>query len=186
VKPAFERHDDGIRMQLRPEEVDLLRRMRDELQSVLAAEDSDDPVVQRLFPGAVNQDPDADRELRRLIHDDLLRSRLEALEELAAYLDRAHRQRGRYVTDLVDEEPTIVLGTLNDIRLALASRVGIDVLEQREFVTDRATQTTLAVMDWFGMWQEQLLVAMDPESARHYDEGHDLDDLDELDDLEGW
>jgi hypothetical protein len=27
---------------------------------------------------------------------------------------------------------------------------------------------------------------MDPESARHYDEGHDLDELDELDDLEGW
>jgi len=182
VKPAFERHDDGIRMQLRSEEVDLLQRMRDELQSVLAAEDPDDPVHQRLFPGTVIMDDDADVELRRLIHDDLLRSRLEALDELGVYLDRAHRHRGRYVTDLVDEEPAIVLGTLNDIRLALAARVGTDVLEAREFVSDPATQTTLAVMDWFGMWQEQLLVAMDPESARHYDEGHDLD---ELDDLEG-
>lgn len=182
MKPAFERHDDGIRMQLRSEEVDLLQRMRDELQAVLAAEDPDDPVRQRLFPSAVSQDDDADQELRRLIHDDLLRSRLDALDALAGYLDRAHRQRGRYVTDLVEEEPAIVLGTLNDIRLALASRVGLDVLEHREFVTDQTTQTTLAVMDWFGMWQEQLLVAMDPESARHYDEGHDLD---ELDDLEG-
>jgi hypothetical protein len=185
VKPAFERHDDGIRMQLRSEEVDLLMRMRAELQSVLAAEDPDDPVHHRLFPGAVTQDDEANQELRRLIHDDLLRSRLDALDELAGYVDRAHRQRGRYTTDLVDDEPAVVLGTLNDIRLALASRVGMDVLEHREFVTDQATQTTLAVMDWFGMWQEQLLMAMDPESARHYDEGHGLDELDELDDLEG-
>ena len=176
MTPAFVPHDDGVRMQLRDEEVDLLRRLRDELASVLTEGDRDDAVTRRFFPVAVTGDDEADDELRRLMHDDLLQSRLTALDELLAYLDRATRVRRRQVVDLVEGEPALVLGVLNDMRLALGARVGFDLLEGRDALpADDPRIPTLAVMDYLAMWQEQLLGVLDPVSTAHYDEGHDED-----------
>jgi hypothetical protein len=171
--PAFVPHGDAVRMQLRDEEVDLLRRLRDELEAVLRSDDAEDAVRRRLFPPAVGEDPDADEELRRLMHDDLLQSRLTALEEVLGYLDRAERSRRRQVVDLVGEEPVLVLGVLNDLRLALGARVGHDLLASREPVdADDPRVPSLAVMDHLAMWQEQLLGVLDPVSTAHYDEDH--------------
>ena len=176
MTPAFVRHGDAVRMQLRDEEVDLLRRLRDELAAVLHEGDRDDAVTRRLFPSAVVGDDEADDELRRLMHDDLLQSRLTALEEVLGYLARAERTRRRHVVDLVEGEPALVLGVLNDMRLALGARVGFDLLEQREtLASDDPRIPTLAVMDYLAMWQEQLLAVLDPVSTAHYDEGHDED-----------
>lgn len=176
MTPAFEPHPDGVRMQLRDEEVDLLRRLRDELASVLVEGDVDDAVTRRLFPPAVSGDDEADDELRRLMRDDLLQARLTALDEVLAYLDRAQRQRRRHVVVLTEGEPVLVLGVLNDMRLALGSRVGFDLLEGRDELTeDDPRLPTLAVMDYLAMWQEQLLAVLDPVSTAHYDEGHDDD-----------
>lgn len=173
MTPAFVAHGDAVRMQLRDEEVDLLRRLRDELEAVLHAGEHDDAVTRRLFPPAVTGDDEADDELRRLMHDDLLQSRLGALQEVLGYLDRADRHRRRHVVDLVDEEPALVLGVFNDMRLALGARVGHDLLEGRdELVADDPRLPTLAVMDHLAMWQEQLLAVLDPVSTSHYDEGH--------------
>ena len=176
MTPAFVPHGDGVRMQLRDEEVDLLRRLRDELASVLVEGDRDDAVTRRFFPAAVTDDDEADDELRRLMHDDLLQSRLTALDELLGYLDRATRVRRRQVVDLVEGEPVLVLGVLNDMRLALGARVGFDLLEGRDaLASDDPRLPTLAVMDYLAMWQEQLLAVLDPVSTAHYDEGHDED-----------
>lgn len=170
---AFVPHEQGVRMQLRDEEVALLRRLRDELAAVLRG-DTDDEIVRRLFPAAVSGDDEADVELRRLMHDDLLQSRLTALDELLGYLDRAHRVRRRQVVDLVEGEPVLVLGVLNDLRLALGARVGFDVLEGRDTITpDDPRVPSLAVMDHLAMWQEQLLAVLDPVSTAHYDEAHE-------------
>ena len=176
MTPAFVRHGDTVRMQLRDEEVGLLRRLRDELAAVLQEGDRDDAVTRRLFPPAVTGDDEADDELRRLMHDDLLQSRLTGLDEVLGYLDRAERVRRRQVVHLVEGEPALVLGVLNDMRLALGARLGFDVLEQREAMTsDDPRVPTLAVMDYLAMWQEQLLAVLDPVSTAHYDEGHDED-----------
>lgn len=157
-------------MQLRDEEVALLRRLRDELQAVLVHGPDDDPVSTRFFPATVSGDDEADAELRRLIHDDLLQSRLVALDEMLAYLDRAQRHRRRQVVDLVDDEPVLVLGVLNDMRLALGARVGLDRVELRDLHVDDDVAGSLAVMDYLAMWQEQLLAVLDPASTSHYDE----------------
>lgn len=171
--PAFVPHDDGVRMQLRDEEVDLLRRLRDELQAVLQSGDDAD-VTGRLFPAAVTGDAEADDELRRLIHDDLLEGRLAALEDVLGYLDRATRQRRRQVVDLVDEEPAVVLGVLNDMRLALGARVGHDLVEGRDVLSREDPRlSTLVVMDYLAMWQEQLLAVLDPVATAHYDQSHE-------------
>lgn len=170
---AFERHGEAVRMRVSSAELDLLRRLRDELYALLTGEAADDPVTERLFPAAVSGDDEADAELRELIHDELLEARLSALDDLLAVLDRAERQRRVHVVDLVEDEPAMVLGVLNDLRLALGSRLGLATVELRDLVADEDARASLALMDWFAMWQEQLLVALDPATARHYDEGHD-------------
>lgn len=173
MSPAFVRHGDAVRMQLRDEEVGLLRRLRDELHTVLTHGSPDDPVAARFFPATVSGDDEADAELRRLIHDDLLESRLVALDEVLAYLERGERHRRRLVVDLVEEEPVLVLGVLNDMRLALGARVGLDHVELRDLTVDEDMAGSLAVMDYLAMWQEQLLSVLDPSSTAHYDESHD-------------
>ena len=173
MTPAFTRRGAGIRMDLRRGEADLLRQLRDELAQFLTAPPAGDPVTTRLFPATVREDDEADQELRGLIHDDLLRERLQRLDELLAILDRAPAHRSRVRVDLVDEEPLVVLGVLNDLRLALGARIGVADLVREDITSDHPHLHTLVVMDHLAGWQEQLLAALDPESVRHYDEGHD-------------
>jgi hypothetical protein len=163
VKPPFERDGDRIRMRLEPVEVELLESARQGLEVALGARDPDDPVVQRLFPRAVEGDPEADTDLRAMIHDDLLAERLSGLDELSAILQRG-RQIGRLLSvDLVDQEPLLVLGVLNDVRLAIGARIGIDEIDRRAMDPDDPLAYRLAVMDHLGWWQEQLLSLLDPE-----------------------
>ena len=173
MTPAFERHGDVVRMQVSRDELDLLRRLRDELRDLLAGAADGDPVTDRLFPPAVTGDDEADSELRGMIHDDLLEARLAALDDLLDVLDRAQPRGKLHVVDLRDDEPALLLGVLNDLRLALGARVGLATVELRDLVADESSHASLALMDWFAMWQEQLLVALDPLAARHYDDSHD-------------
>ena len=179
MTPAFERVGESIVMRLSPEEHQLLSRMRGELHGLLEAPDEGDAVTDRLFPSAVGGDEEADRELRALIHDDLREQRLQALDDLLGVLERAEVHDGEHVVELAEGEPTMVLGVLNDLRLALGARVGLATVELRELVADESAHPLLAMMDWFAMWQEQLLVALDPLSASHYDHPHDPHDPDE-------
>lgn len=163
-------------MQLRDQEVALLRRLRDELHAVVEGGHRDDEVTQRLYPATVDGDDEADAELRGMIHEELRESRLSALDEFLGYLDRASTHRRRQVVDLVEEEPVLVLGVLNDMRVALGARVGYDRLIDRQSLVDLPGHlyATVAVMDLIGSWQEQLLVLLDPSAAEHYDHPHDL------------
>lgn len=166
----FRRHGDGVRMQLDAIEVDLLHGLEQGLRAALEGNDIDDPVVARLFPPTVGGDDEADRELRGLIHDDLLRSRLASLDTLLALLERGTR-RGRGIrVDLVDEEPLLVLGVLNDLRLAIGAQVGIGSLEREQLDPDDPVTYRVAVMDHLAWLQEQLLQVLDPASTRVHDE----------------
>lgn len=153
-------------MELEPFEVELLQTLRDGLRASLESGDEDDPVLARLFPPAVPDDEDTDREVRRLFHGELLRGRLAALDELAALLERGRTTaRGRLRVDLVEEEPALVLGVLNDLRLAIGVRVGVDRIERDEIDADHPAAAPLAVMDHFAWLQEQLLAVLDPPSV---------------------
>lgn len=170
----FSRHGEGIRWRLQTWEVDLLRSLRDDLRALLVGGDPDDPVIQRLFPPASRQDREIDRELRGLMRDELLASRLSGLESLLDVLDRAEEHRGGCRVDLVDDEPMLVLGVLNDVRLALGIRVGTERLERGEIAEDDPVLPTLALMDHLALLQESLLGILDPPSLHHYeDHRHD-------------
>lgn len=169
---TFRRHGDRIRADLEPFEVELLRQLRDGLRHSLEHESPDDPVIGRLFPGTVVDDPEADDELRRLIHDDLLRSKLEGLDELVTTLDRATPHRGRLRLELAPDEAMLMLGVLNDLRLAIGARIGIEQLDRDALTEDDPRTRSVAVMDHLAWMQEQLLAIVDPESVRHYEDRH--------------
>jgi hypothetical protein len=165
VTRPFRRHGDAIRMHLEPIEVELLRSTRDGLLAALEGGDPTDPIVQRLFPAAVVGDDEADDELRRLLHDDLLTARLEGLEALVALLDRGQPHRGGIRVELTDDEPLLVLGVLNDLRLAIGARLGIEDLDRATIAEDDPMAYRLAVMDHLAGLQEQLLSIVDPPSV---------------------
>lgn len=158
---TFSRHGDRIRMQLRPPEVDLLGRLAGELRTALDAPGTDDPVHSRLFPPAVLGDPEADREVRDLLADALLADRLAGLASVLELLERGRRSRGRLVVDLRDDEPLLVLGVLNDIRLAIGARIDIEALDREQVREEDPVAYPIAVMDHLGWWQEQLLAILD-------------------------
>lgn len=157
-------------MQLDQVEVELLQRLQQGLTEVLEGADPADPVVRRLFPPTVGGDEDADRELRDMIHDDLLRQRLSGLATLLELLERgAHRGRSVRV-DLDDEESLLVLGVLNDLRLSIGAQVGIEGLDRDRLDPEDPATYRIAVMDHLAWLQEQLLAVLDPEATRVHDE----------------
>jgi hypothetical protein len=165
VTRTFRRHGDHVRMQLEPIEVDLLRTTRDGVRAAISGGDGSDPINRRLFPRALDGDAEADEELRRLLHDDLLAARLAGLDALVELLDRGTPHRGVLRVDLRDDEPMLVLGVLNDLRLAIGARVGIEHLDRAALDEDDPVAYRLAVMDHLAGMQEQLLAILDPPSV---------------------
>lgn len=176
MSETFEAHGDGIRMTLTTAEADLLRDLVEQIRYLLDHPEPDDPVRQRLFPATVTGDDEQDAELRGLVYDDLLAGRLAGLEEIVGYLDRGRRVRGGLHVDLRPEEAALVLGVLNDLRLALGARVRIEDIDRSELSDAHPAFATVVLIDHLGWWQEQLLRILDPASVAHYDD-LDEDDL---------
>ncbi|MDX1620532.1 MAG: DUF2017 family protein [Nitriliruptorales bacterium] len=167
---TFKRQGDRIRAELEPFEVELLRQLRDGLRHNLEHAGGDDPVIARLFPPTVTGDDDADDELRRLIRDDLLQSKLDGLDALMEVLERGTEHRGRIRVQLEPDEAMLMLGVLNDLRLAIGARVGIEDIDRDTLTEDDPRTRSVAIMDHLGWLQEQLLALVDPASVRHYEE----------------
>jgi hypothetical protein len=170
VSRHFRRHGDAVRMQLEAVEVELLQSLQQGLRAALEGGDHRDPIVRRLFPATVSDDDEADQELRGLIHDDLLRTRLDGLDTLLGLLERGTRRSGGVRVDLVEEEPMVVLGVLNDLRLAIGAQVGIENLDREALDPEDPVTYRVAVMDHLAWLQEQLLQVLDPASTRVHDE----------------
>jgi phytoene dehydrogenase-like protein len=108
-------------------EVDLLRALPDELRTLYRADDASDPVHERLFPRAY-LDPtqeQAEDEWQQMVHPELLRERLEALDLVVGSLGRGDQHRDRLRVELSEDESQAWLGVLNDTRLALGTRLGV-------------------------------------------------------------
>jgi hypothetical protein len=167
----FARRGGHVRWTLEPWEQRLLRSLRDDIRDLLEHGDPGDRVLARLNPRA-SSDAGVDRELRGLMRDELLTARLAGLDALVDILDRAEDRGGHLTVDLRDDEPALVLGVANDLRLALGARLGIEDLDRAALAPDDPAVTTLAVMDHLAVLQEALLEIIDPPSLAHY-EDHD-------------
>ncbi len=147
---------------------ELLLRLLDELDEAIAGP-TDDPVVQRLFPRAIEGEDDADAEFRMLLAGDLLLQRHEAIKHCKQVLEDGTRRRTGIRVTMVDDEPAMMLAILNDIRLALGARVGATQVELRQLVEDDDVQAqrALETMDILAWCQMQLLERIDPVAASH-------------------
>lgn len=162
---TFRRHGDAIRMEVEPFELELLNTVLATLRERLENPQLGDAVLDRLFPACAPDDDVVDAEVRSLIYDDLLDQRFESLELLRAILDRATPHRGRLRVDLVDDEPGVVLAVVNDLRLMLGARIGIDRLDRDEIDEGHPAAWSVAVMDHFAWLQEQLIRVLDPPAS---------------------
>jgi hypothetical protein len=122
----------------------------------------EDPVLARLFPDAYADDPDAAGDFRRYTEPGL-RARKHADVTLAlAALDRPPEGRRRERV-LSQEESLAWLGALNDLRLALGTRIGVTEqwVEQLAALDDGDPRALLlAIYDWLSWLQETLVRAL--------------------------
>jgi Domain of unknown function (DUF2017) len=109
------------RVELPEEERDLLRRLLPQLRTLVTADDPDDERTRRLHPPAYADDVEADADYQRLMREDLVASRLAALDAVEASVD---------ATDLDEQQLMSWLGAVNNLRLVLGTI--LDVSEELE------------------------------------------------------
>jgi hypothetical protein len=124
------------------------------------AERPDDPALARLFPDAYPDDEEAADEFRRFTERSLRETKLA---NAAVVLDSLARADGESKLVLTDDESRAWLGTLNDLRLTLGSRLGIEE-ESHEFFAslpeDHPAFAVFHVYDWLTFLQETLVQAL--------------------------
>jgi hypothetical protein len=134
---------------LTDEEREVLRALPGQLREIL---DADDPSLRRLHPPAYQDDPEREAEYRRLVRDDLLRQRLNALEVMEATIDAG---------SLDVEQMTAWLGAINDLRLVLGTR--LDVTEEmydEGIPPEDPRAASFALYQYLGLLEEQVVAAL--------------------------
>ncbi|MEO6701564.1 MAG: DUF2017 family protein [Jatrophihabitantaceae bacterium] len=142
------RKADLLRVELAEAESSLLAGLLDDFSVLLAEPDHADPVVQRLYPDGYSDDEAASAEYRELVLADLHASRTGRLQQCRAELPPG---AGRISLDA--EAADRWLRVLNDLRLALGTRLGVT-----ETVELNPAEPAVAIYHWLSAVQD-LLVA---------------------------
>jgi len=116
----------------------------------------DDPAFSRLLPDAYPENPEASAEFRRFTSDEIVQRKIENARAVIASVGNTDA-RGRVQLDEASAQSW--LRTLTDLRLVLASRLGIE----RDGDEGRLDADALPLQQlylWFGYLQESLLQAL--------------------------
>lgn len=171
VARAFRRTSRGVEARFTDDECDLLCGLVRHLTALLEQDPTGgDEVLARLFPDGYRDDPEAAAELRGLTQPDLVDAKRGALDVVVSSLaERA--DRGRVV--ITAEQAEQWLTGLNDLRLALGTRLGVtEEMYDEVDVSDLpdAQAHLLDVYDWLGWLQESLVntltAFLDPSSGQ--------------------
>jgi hypothetical protein len=144
----FKTVKDGIRVELTPEEKVFLGDVLPLLGGVGAS--GEDPAADRLNVPVYLDDPAANREWWRLMGQDL---------EAARRADRAVFERvvgGDEPPVMTRDDADAFLRVLNEARLSLGARLGIDVEADHDELPEHSRQ----VMDYLGWIQEELTIEL--------------------------
>ena len=114
------RRDGSIDIELGEEEREVLRHVLGQLRDAMLV-DADDATLKRLFPPAYADDPDKEAGFKALARDELLESRLAAIDAVEETLEKG---------SLAAEEADAWVRSLNALRLVLGTR--LDVQEEVE------------------------------------------------------
>lgn len=148
----------GPVLRLDPEETQLLALLFDEL-SALLSEDADpaDDVRQRLHPAAYRDDPDAEAEYQALTEASLRAARDERIAAC-----RADLAAGGEIALGDPETARRWLQVLNDLRLALGTRLGVTQDGEPELDPDDPEAKPWMVYSWLTAVQDAVVNALMP------------------------
>jgi hypothetical protein len=173
--------DGQVWLELEPKEVEVLATLVDQLAAMVrpAANLERDPFEElvgidpqasapedvaqaRLFPDAYREDPEAADEFRRFTERDLREARLRQTEVFKAILSVT----GPGPAPIDPEACSASLGVLNDLRLVLGARLGLQADEDNEpgfLPPDDPRQPLFGAYHWLTWLQSQLLGALHPD-----------------------
>ena len=109
------RRDGRVELRLSDGEAEVLAHVAGQLREAIIA-DTDAPALRRLFPPAYADDPEKEAGFRALARDELLESRLAAIDEVDAALADP-------VMDV--ERATSLMRSCNALRLVLGTRLDV-------------------------------------------------------------
>ena len=147
---AFRRDGDRTTVLLGPDERDLVAHLAGQFHAVVA--DDDAPPLTRLYPTAYVDDADLQDDFASLVHDDLVRTRLDAADLVMATA-RADA--------LDDDELAAWMQVLNGLRLLLGTR--LDVSEEDGFDPEADDAPQRALLAWLGFLLEEAVGAASDE-----------------------
>lgn len=147
-----------VRIGLDEVEIGLLRTLFDDLTDALDVMADDDPVRQRLFPPGYRDDPAAAGEYRDLTESSLTDQRRARITRALAELPPTSGE--------ITLDPDAVqrwLGVLNDLRLAIGTRLGVDAdtaIDDDLAGADEADRAARAVYVWLTALLDRLVEAV--------------------------
>lgn len=164
MTPFRRRRDGRVSASFQPAEAQLLLSLAEEaveLARAAATENGEaDPALRRLLPDAYPDDPEASAEFRRFtaagLADRKERNARVLIESLAAPSDHAVR------VVLDESQASAWLRTITDVRLVLASRLGIHEDGDKGDIHNEESAMQRAVYDWLAGVQELLVLALRP------------------------
>jgi hypothetical protein len=139
----------GYKVRLPADEREVLQSLPEQFRAVLQ---TDDPSLRRIFPPAYVDDDAANDEYRRLMREELLEGKLEALRvfEETAGADR-----------LSEEQLEAWLGALESLRLFLGTQLDVqEEIYSRPIDPDDPDAPSLALYGYLSFLQEQVVEAL--------------------------
>jgi hypothetical protein len=144
---------------LMPVEADALLGLPARLRQVLGDPDFSDRVVRRLFPPTYG-DPELEAEHRRLLGDDLIRRKLEGVEEFEKTLERRRPGPRGIVVTIEERQFDLWLAFLNDMRILLGTELDIqDDSWQAEFDPRHPRAADMALYAYLTWLEAELIEA---------------------------
>ena len=130
-RPVIERTPKGFVVNLDREEIELLVRLLGELRALIVDQDPrHDAIMRRLFPPAYHlaDVAEAETEYQRLMRDDLVASRLSAVNQVESLLANGEVMN--------DEAMQAFLQALNGVRLVLGTLLDVGEMEDPNEIDD--------------------------------------------------
>lgn len=161
--PTIESTGGGLRLQLDAQEAGILRELLNEMRLLLEADiPHSDRVMQRLFPPA-HEDEEEQRAYEELLGEQLHAAKLDALRAVDAKLG----DEGETDVVLSAEEADDWLRLINDIRLAIGTRIEVDEVKmERTYDPADPEGPALSVLHWLGWLQGSMLEELTSEGGR--------------------
>lgn len=156
------RSGDAVRMRFPAAEGEILVQLLGETAAAMRADELDpaDPVARRLFPAAYPDDPDAEIAFRELTVADLRSERVERAVLCSTEIAAAPARRHDRELLLDDDAAQRWMRALNDVRLALGTRLEITEDDEQLLDPDDPDAGSRAAYLWLTAVQDGLVHAL--------------------------